>query len=1036
MMPLSHLFNIMGCLKGYKDLGAARSWLVRAESDLQPEQFSHLIQSVYRWTLTEILDQKFVEQVVQILFEFDPAGDASRREEIERTRQERVAAHVAQTERDERERIRAEQEHRKRDARERENARRLAKREHELYQQEQHGLEVQARRAAALLMIEDKFRSDFPGADAYFRASHSSQFTDGEFEAHKVRFVRRWLAENTQRENAGTKPGLDDEQLAAIAAVHGHIQVVARAGSGKTTVLVNKALFLLRHCHVDPASMLLLAFNRKAALEIRRRLMALIDENAEEELLSEIDRRVRHAGTGRRVDRTELEADAVDSVAERLKVALPHVMTFHALAYSIVRPEESLLYNGGEGEAQGLSRTFQRVIDDHLATPEYANRIRELMLAHFREDWDGIVSGHYNQTREEFLRFRRSLPRESLRGDYVKSFGEKLIADFLFEHDISYKYERNHWWGEINYRPDFTIFKTPKSGLIVEYFGLAGDPDYDEMSGEKRKYWHSKDDWTLLDFTPRDISDGGQSVFLDLLKVTLEKHEIVCNRLPEDEIWHRVRDRAIDRFTVAVVNFVGRCRKQSLPPDQVRDLIGAYIPLSSVEGLFLDLAHALYAAYLDRLAATGEDDFDGLMQRAAEAVASGKTAFHRRAGSGDLARLRFVFIDEYQDFSDLFHRLLSAIRQASPDLGLFCVGDDWQAINGFAGSDLRFFERFDEFIGTSRRLYISTNYRSSKSIVGIGNALMDGLGKPAVAHKQSPGKVVLVDSTTFKPSLIEKQRHQGDIITPMVSRIVHECISNGSNVVMLSRRNSLPWYVSFAEQDRSDGRGLSSYLELVRSLFPKDFKEQISISTAHKYKGLEKSTVIVMDAVARSYPLIHPDWAFTRILGDSPEKIAQEERRLLYVALTRAVDKLVIVTDGQSKSPFIESLQLKHPLAKIDWDEYPPVRSLSSRLVVKVGNQERRGGAPTFAIKDQLKASGYQWQAAGWPGWAKSVRSDGFKLEALKSELWAKQTDGIEVRIYDEAEDLAGKFLVDTGKWTAVVDKLESLCAVGEPPSA
>lgn len=93
------------------------------------------------------------------------------------------------------------------------------------------------------------------------------------------------------------------------------------------------------------------------------------------------------------------------------------------------------------------------------------------------------------------------------------------------------------------------------------------------------------------------------------------------------------------------------------------------------------------------------------------------------------------------------------------------------------------------------------------------------------------------------------------------------------------------------------GKGKGGYIELIRSLFPKSVSDRITISTAHSYKGLEKPTVIVMDAVARSYPLIHPDWVFSRVLGDSLEKIICEERRLLYVAMTRAAEKLVITTD-------------------------------------------------------------------------------------------------------------------------------------------
>ena len=74
---------------------------------------------------------------------------------------------------------------------------------------------------------------------------------------------------------------------------------------------------------------------------------------------------------------------------------------------------------------------------------------------------------------EEMLRYRRSLLRESLDGKYVKSFGEKVIANFLFEHDIKYIYEKKFRWDGGNYRPDFTI---DRHRVVIEYFGLKGSP--------------------------------------------------------------------------------------------------------------------------------------------------------------------------------------------------------------------------------------------------------------------------------------------------------------------------------------------------------------------------------------------------------------------------------------------------------------------------------------------------------------------------------------------------------------------------------
>jgi len=111
----------------------------------------------------------------------------------------------------------------------------------------------------------------------------------------KTIFVREWAWEHIR-----SIPDL--EQAAAIASVHHNVLVTARAGSGKTSTLITRVAFLMKHCRVTPNELLLLAFNRAAAEEMRVRLQ-------------------------------ELGCD------------VPHVMTFHALAYAVVHPEESLIYD-------------------------------------------------------------------------------------------------------------------------------------------------------------------------------------------------------------------------------------------------------------------------------------------------------------------------------------------------------------------------------------------------------------------------------------------------------------------------------------------------------------------------------------------------------------------------------------------------------------------------------------------------------------------------------------------------------------------
>jgi len=818
----------------------------------------------------------------------------------------------------------------------------------------------------ALARVRECFEQDFLGADSIYEKQYSQTVSRNEYETEKLRFVQSWIKGNTKNE-------LDSEQAQAISTYGKHIQVIARAGSGKTTTLVNRAIFLQKHCHIPPNQMILLAFNRKAAEEIKERL----------------------------------EKCFGDSV--------PYVMTFHALAYAIVHPEESLLYDDPASNSKAKSRSLQSVIDDYLLNPKYKEKIRALMLEHFRTDWERIVAGGYDREKAELLEYRRSLPNVSLRGEYLKSYGEKLIADFLFEHNIPYKYERNYWWNGVNYRPDFTIFLSAESGIIIEYFGLAGESDYDELTEEKRRFWKNKQAWKLLEICPRNVF-AGRDQFFDIFKQLLEEKGVKCARLTEDEIWHLIKDRAIDRFTSTTAGFIQRCRKLSLTPSQLDHRIQSHNDLSSVEEQFLKIAKHLYSAYLNRLYATGEEDFDGLMHRAAKSIQEGQTVFERKSGKGDLRDIRYMFIDEYQDFSHLFLNLVEAIRSKNDGIEIFCVGDDWQAINGFAGSDLQFYENFQRYFYPARELYISKNYRSSKLIVALGNALMYGLGKPAEAHKSDTGTILLGYLENYKPSSRENERHAGDEITPAVLRLVSKLLTTDRDVVLLSRKNTLPWYVNYESTQSSKKNGLDAYCGLIRSFFPEGLRNRISTSTVHKYKGLQNDAVIVLDAVLRSYPLIHPDWIFTRVLGDNIEKIVSEERRLLYVALTRAVATLIILTEGQSISPFLQETKSKLKFDEINWDNFSPLKDENKRMTVRVGNLNQHNNGATLAIKDQLKASGYRWDSRN-KVWQKSFLEDGFSIENLEKSIWSPVANEIYVHVVDDNESLVDKYAIHSGQW-------------------
>ena len=803
-------------------------------------------------------------------------------------------------------------------------------------------------RTAATLRLVAAFESDFIQADGTWQSIAGSEFTLEDVEALKVRFVQDWAARELNE-------SLDDEQARAVGSLSGHVQVIARAGAGKTRTLVTRAAFLQKHCRIPADSILLLAFNRSAAAEMKKRL-----------------------------------APAVGN-------ALPHVMTFHALAHALIHPEESLLFDDPGSDSLALSREVQDVIDAFVRSEAHGGKVRALMLGHFREDWERIVNGRFELTRDEFLAHRRALPRESLRGDYVKSFGEKIIANALYEHGVEYAYESNFRWDGTNYKPDFKIRGGPSGGVIIEYFGLVGDPEYDEGVRAKRDFWRKRSEWKLIEIEPSDISLRGPDAFVRYLLQTLSDAGVTWRRLSEDEIWELVRHRAVDRFTEAVKVFVARGRKRNLSGDELHNLIAAHSPASRVEGRFLEIGESIYRSYVEKLREQRLEDFDGLIWRAVADIRAGLTRFVRDKGreQGDLNRLKFVMVDEFQDFSSMFLAIIEAIRANNPTVQIFGVGDDWQAINGFAGSDLRFFERFSDYFQNAKCLTISSNYRSAAAIVEAGNALMRGRGPAAVPVRAEPGQVEICAMDEFTPTATESDRHGTDEITPATLRLVRRALDLGQSVVLLSRRKGLPWYVSYDKSNHvSDG--IVRFLELVRSFLPEEDRARVTVSTAHGFKGLEAESVVIVDAVEGSYPLIHPNWVFLRVFGDSLAGLVDEERRLFYVATTRAMESVAYVTENTRRAPFIADMQKHCQMSSTAWNDLAPAASIDgARLEIRVFN--------AYETKDALRSLKYRWNAQG-KYWYRTAPAEGFSLASLLSQPWA--SGKVKIEVYSEQGDL------------------------------
>ena len=882
------------------------------------------------------------------------------------------------------------------------------------------------------------FIGNYTTAESHFQVKYGTMNLELEYRLIRREFLRGWFEENVLP-TPTNKVLLADEQLDAIGEVHGNIQLIARAGSGKTSTVVYRAFFMIKHCRVRPSEIMMLAFNRLASLEIRRRLLYLFVPSAESILKTKISEKLAAQRKSKDIDRVAIESEAIDETSADLKVELPFVLTFHALARAVVQPTGAILHDDERNNDRTLSTLVQELVNWVLKDPAKGLDIKSLLLAHFKNDWERVVHEHYNLSKEEILEWRRSLPKQSIDGRYFKSTGEKLIADFLFENSVEYLYERNFWWGGQNYKPDFTILNSSNSGTVIEYFGLSGNPSYDRQKVEKQKFWSQKPEWSLVSLYPYDLAQGGVDGFKETLRSHLKRHGVAMRPLSEEEIWQKIKEDGILRYTKAITQFILRCRQLGWDTQELEVRREKHLPLDGKDGIeskFIKQASYFFGLYTNKLQEQGDTDFSKLLADAALAISSGKHTFNRVPGNGDFRVLKYVFVDEFQDFSHAFDSLLRAILNVNPSIQLFCVGDDWQAINGFAGADLDYFESFKNSYPKSKILNLSSNYRSDKYIVDFGNQIMNGHGVPAKASHSRQTRISIAYLDKIKPTPHEQEVHSGDLVTPALLRLLQEELEENRDVVILSRTNTIPYYVNQTSSDVSS-RKLDGYLAHIRSFFDEDLARRITISTSHRYKGREKKTVILLDAIERRYPFIHPDWVFSRILGSDLSSVMNEERRLLYVAATRAIMKLIVLTEQREVTQFLNLQNFKDLVKEVKWENLAGPTSITKQVLVLVGNSLHIRGDGTFPLKELLKSSGYEYIPGEWSHWRKAYVASSFSVEELRGELWAKNDQsitksGIEARLIVSPNIEFARYSIEGELWTPTINKFDLLQAALE----
>lgn len=229
-----------------------------------------------------------------------------------------------------------------------------------------------------------------------------------------------------------------------------------------------------------------------------------------------------------------------------------------------------------------------------------------------------------------------------------------------------------------------------------------------------------------------------------------------------------------------------------------------------------------------------------------------------------------VLVDEYQDVNVAQVKLLELLDSDN----LFVVGDPRQSIFGWRGSNVSF---INEFEGDCV-VQLTKNFRSAPEIVSVMNKAISRMKLPdLVSAKDSSGAVQVLSYSN------ESEEREA-----IASLLKH---SSADSLFVLARTNRQLEELS-AVLIRHD------VSHVIREEAGNEDASGIVLSTVHAIKGLEAQSVILMGSTSRFFPCKVSDHPVVELIVDSDVLAEDEELRLLYVALSRAQEHLIITHTG------------------------------------------------------------------------------------------------------------------------------------------
>ena len=652
---------------------------------------------------------------------------------------------------------------------------------------------------------------------------------------------------------------LDPQQREAIVVGEDNCLVVSSAGSGKTSTINGKVRYLIEQCNVDPSDILLITYTRKAAEELRNRigcseLQAFTFHGFAHKIISEVD-----------VKPTFCEKSLTVNLFDTL---LQNKDFIEAVTYYLVNL---------------LSRIKDP--DKYVSEREYIADRRKYGIVAYFPDMDG------NRI-------------------FTKSEEERKICHFLSTHNIRFRYEQPYEYNMADnehrqYKPDFSIyynvngedrriylehFGIDKNGNVPKWFGEnSGKPwaetnrDYNWGITWKRRT-HKNKGTVLIETTSAMFKDGS---WQDRLLSQLEEHNVPIEERPAEEIYKELvqndgnRSRTVlDLITAFTSLLKANCKS-------ISDMINKAMELKDDRSMFIieKMIQPYFDLYQKTLKERGEMDFTDAILKATDFCDNG--AF--------TSRFKYIIVDEFQDISYDRYKFLLSLRSRSPLGKVFAVGDDWQSIYRFSGSDLGLFSDFENYFGFTERCKIEKTYRFAQPTIRVSSDFIQ-------KNKSQVKKDVKPFNPKSKTSIYFESYSDNSILAEKVASKINS-IPKDESIYILSR-------YSFDFTNVFSGKYPITQNDKIAEVTIGQRK--VKCLTVHKSKGLEADHIILLKCNSDVYgfpSMITDDPVLEYLLSQNEESIEYaEERRLFYVAITRAKLDTTIYYRKDNPSVFVDEI--------------------------------------------------------------------------------------------------------------------------------